>query len=205
MPSPLDSLAALAAGLPLRAANRLLGNAPWARARLAPFAGEYVALSCAPFPPLAFEILADGSLAQAAAGQNAGVTVKLTPIAMASFAADPGSEGSFADDVEIAGNPALAVQLRHLLRHLRWDIEDSLARWIGDAPAQRAAAAARCVGAWQRDALRSAVENLLEYLVHERRELVQGTELCELASATRPLEEALADLEARAAQLERGP
>ena len=203
MISPFDSLAALATGLPLRAANRLLGSAPWARDCLVPFAGEYIALSAAPLPLLLFRILPEGTLAQATPGQAACVTVTLTPAAMASFAADPGPEGRFADEVGLAGDPALAAGIRQLLRHLRWDAEDSLAHWIGDAPARRVAAAAQSFANWQRAALRRGVENVLEYAVHERHDLVQRAELQDLSSATRSLEEALQRLAERVAQLER--
>jgi ubiquinone biosynthesis protein UbiJ len=45
--------------------------------------------------------------------------------------------------VRIEGHVALASELSWLAEHLRWDIEEDLARLLGDAPAHALAQAAR--------------------------------------------------------------
>jgi ubiquinone biosynthesis protein UbiJ len=49
--------------------------------------------------------------------------------------------------VRIEGDVQLAAEINWLSQHVRWDMEDDLARLIGDAPASMLAKAARAVGA----------------------------------------------------------
>ncbi len=59
--------------------------------------------------------------------------------------------------VRIEGDVQLAAEVNWLVDHLRWDVEDDLARLIGDAPAHAiAAGAARVVAALRRFAGKAA-------------------------------------------------
>ncbi len=49
--------------------------------------------------------------------------------------------------VRIVGDVQLAAEINWLVDHLRWDVEDDLARLIGDVPAHAVAGAARRVAA----------------------------------------------------------
>lgn len=200
---PNDSfISPLAAGMFLRATNRLLGRERWARERLIAFAGGTVELSCAPLPGLAVQILADGTLAQAPADPGASVAVRLTSASLAALAASLGRDNALADAVQISGNEALAGEVRYLLRHLRWDVEEELSRWIGDALAHRVAGAVRSFAGWQRDAARRLVENVAEYAVDEHRILLQRAELQALSAEIESLSAALARLDERMLRLE---
>ena len=56
---------------PIAAAlNHLLESEPWARERLAPFAGEALELRAPPLPALRFLVAADGRLSAAGAGRH---------------------------------------------------------------------------------------------------------------------------------------
>jgi ubiquinone biosynthesis protein UbiJ len=47
--------------------------------------------------------------------------------------------------MEVRGDVGLAAEVSWLAEHLRWDIEDDLARVIGDAPAHQLAQIGRAV------------------------------------------------------------
>jgi len=69
------------------ALNHLLAAEPWARERLAPFAGETIELRGPPFPALRFVILPGGTLE--AGGADPALTITLTPEALLSLARGP--------------------------------------------------------------------------------------------------------------------
>lgn len=182
----------------LRALNHLLLAEPWARARLAPFAGETLALSGPIFPAIGLTIADDGCLQAAAEGASPSLTVKLGPGALA--AAVRGEE-HLLREVDISGNASLASELMFLARHLRWDAEEDLSKVVGDIAAHRLVKAARQVAAWHQDAVRRLGEGLVEYAVEEKGMLARHAELAALAAAQAQLRDALDRLEARVARL----
>jgi ubiquinone biosynthesis protein UbiJ len=186
----LPPLHALAAGAALRALNRLLDDAQWARALLAPHAGRVVALETPLLPGAAFEITGEGRLALAEPGRAAEARLRLVPGLL------PGSPWS------VDGEADLAATLRILAEHLRWDGEDALARWIGDIPAKRAADAVRGLHAWQQDTARRVLESATGYVARERGELLHGTALREFGSRIAALGAAINALEERVARLQ---
>ncbi len=82
------------------ALNRLLDAEPWARERLAPFAGEVLELRAPPLPALRLAVAAEGRLTPAAADATASLTVTAGPGALA--AALQGEE-QLLRAVEVAG------------------------------------------------------------------------------------------------------
>lgn len=62
--------------------------------------------------------------------------------------------------VVIEGDSALATDVSWLIDNLRWDIEDDVARVIGQAPAHELARGAQAIGAGLREAVR-AVQGLV--------------------------------------------
>ena len=58
--------------------------------------------------------------------------------------------------VSVAGNAALAADVNWLIDNLRWDIQDDLARIVGDAPAHEIGRLARAIA----DAVREAARTL---------------------------------------------
>lgn len=190
----------------LRVANRLLGQETWARQRLVPFAGKTAALLRPPLPDLVLEIAPDGTLALAASDAAPTLSIRLgsdllAPELLARLAG--GDRTSWAERVQIIGDEALADALRELMRELRWDVEQDLARVIGDAAAHRLGQAARSFGAWQRELRQRLVENVLEYAIDEKRLLPKRSELSVLSSEIEDFSRALQRLEARIAPLER--
>jgi ubiquinone biosynthesis protein UbiJ len=179
------------------ALNHLLAAEPWARERLAPFAGETIELRGPPFPALRFVILPGGTL-EAGGGEPA-LSVTLTPEALLSLGRGP---EHFARSLEVDGNPRLASEVIALARHLRWDVEEDLSRLFGDVAAHRIAEAGRSLARWHVDAARRLVESLADYAVDEKRMLMTRDEVDEFAGAVARLRDALERLEKRIERLE---
>lgn len=178
------------------ALNRLLDADPRARERLAPFAGETVELRASPLPCLRFVILPGGRIE--AGGEGAALVISLGPQAAAAWLR---GEEHFMRSVEVAGDARLAAEVMALMRQLRWDAEEDLARLVGDVAAHRLADIARGFAAWQADAARRLAEALADYAVEEKRLLVSGRDLAEFSSQLARLRDAVERLEQRVRRL----
>lgn len=178
------------------ALNHLLDAQPWARERLAPFAGETVELRNPPFPALRFVILPGGKLE--AGGQDPALVITFKPDALIALSR---GEEHFVRSLEVAGDPRLASEVMTLARHLRWDAEEDLSRLFGDVVAHRLAQAARGFFAWQADAARRLGASLADYAVEEKRVLVARAELEHFAADVGHLRDALERLEKRVQRL----
>ena len=176
--------------------NRLLDAEPWARERLAPFAGEAVELVLAPLPPVRVTIVEGGRLQ--AGGGAPSLTLRLGPGAL--FALARGEE-AFLRAVEVNGNARLAQEVASLARHLRPDIEEELSRLVGDVAAHRIAGAVREFAAWQVDAAKRVTTAAGDFLAEEARLLVRREEQATHARAVAELRDALARLEKRIERL----
>jgi ubiquinone biosynthesis protein UbiJ len=124
----------------LAALDHLLRQAGWARERLRPHAGRHARLDLVPFA-VAFTIAENGTLAASPADAVPEVTLTL-PLADA-LAAASGGQGASMAKAQIAGSADLADALAFVFRHLRWDIEEDLAKFIGDIAAHRLVEAPR--------------------------------------------------------------
>ena len=182
------------------ALNHLLGAEPWARERLAPFAGETLELRLPVLPALRFAVVSDGRLRPASDEGQASLVLSFGPGVLPALLK---GEDHFMRAVEVSGNTSFANEVLFLFRHLRWDAEEDLARFIGDAPAVRMAAGAREFAAWHKDALARLAENFMEYAVEERQLLARRVEFEELRGAVLQLRDALERLEKRIERLAR--
>jgi ubiquinone biosynthesis protein UbiJ len=183
------------------ALNHLLEAEPWAAARLAPFAGETLELRAAPWPTLRFTLAAGGRLVPAAP-EAAGTPALVIALRPESLAAAARGEEHFLRSVDVTGNARLASEVQLLVRHLRWDYEEDLARWVGDAPAHRLAGLARDFVAWQSDTARRLAGAAREYVVEERRLLVARGEFAVFSEQVARLRDALERFEARLRRLD---
>lgn len=184
--------------------NHLLDAEPWARERLAPFAGEALELRAPPLPALRFVIAADGRLqaapAHAAPQARPALVVTLGP---GTLAAAVKGEEHLLRAVQVEGNAHLASEAMFLFRHLRWDAEEDMAKLVGDIAAHRIAGTARALAAWHVDAARRIAESLADYATEERPVLVKRGELETNAAALARLRDALERLEKRIERLAR--
>jgi ubiquinone biosynthesis protein UbiJ len=178
------------------ALNRLLDAQPWARERLAPFAGMTLELRALPLPALRFVVLPSGRI-ESGGGEPA-LTVTVGPQALPALLR---GEEHLIRSVEVAGDPRLASEVMGLMRHLRWDAEEDLSRLVGDVAAHRLAAIARGFFAWQADAGRRLAESFADYAVEEKRLLVSTRELAHFSQQVARLRDAVERLEKRVGRL----
>lgn len=181
-------------GAALAALNHLLGQAAWARQRLAPFAGRHARLVMAPWR-LAFTVSVDGLLT--AIDEDADPDVVVTLPADTPLAALQGIEKAMAG-AHVEGNAEFATALSFVFKHLHWDAEEDLSRLVGDIAAHRLMAGARALGAWQQEASRRLADNVAEYLAEESALLVAKAALADFAAENRKLAEDAERLEQRA-------
>jgi len=175
------------------ALNHLLDSEPWARERLLPFASEILELRAPPLPALRFAVTADGRLAP---GTEAVASLVVT-FGPGSLAAAVRGEDHLLRSIDVAGNARLASEVMFLVRHLRWDAEEDLAKFVGDAAAHRLVAMAGEAAAWHADAARRLAEGFFEYATEEKQLLVKRGELEGLAAAHAGLRDGLERLEKR--------
>ena len=180
------------------ALNHLLAQEPWARERLAPFAGEVIELRAPPLPALRFAVRENGYLGEAATDAAPSLVIALKAEAPAAMLR---GEEHFLRAVEVSGNAKLADEVMRLARHLRWDFEEDLSRLLGDVAAHRLAGAARAFAAWQADAARRLGESFAEYATEEAMLLVRRAELDAFAGAAAGLRDAVERLEQRIRRL----
>lgn len=178
------------------ALNRLLAAEPWARERLAPFAGMTLELRAPPLPSLRFVILPGGTLE--AGGEDPALVMTLRPKALPALMQ---SEEHFMRSVEVAGDARLASEAMALMRHLRWDAEEDLSKLVGDVAAHRLMGLARGFAAWQADAARRLAESLRDYAVEEKRVLLSTAELAHFSAEVAKLRDAVERLEKRVRRL----
>jgi ubiquinone biosynthesis protein UbiJ len=172
--------------------NRLLDGEPWARQRLAPFAGQTVELRAPPLPALRLAVLEGGSVQ--AGDAEPGLTMTLKPELLAALAR--GEEHALRS-VDVQGNARLATEVLVLARHLRWDLEEDLSRLFGDVVAHRLADAARAFAAWHLDAAQRIGGALVDYATDEKPLLVRRAQLQALAEPIAELRDGIARLEKR--------
>lgn len=184
----------------LQAFNRLLAAAPWARERLAPFAGQRARLLLGPLP-VAFRIAPDGTFESLGTGAP---VVEIVLSADAPLALLQGrGRSALMRKAHITGSADFAEALGFVLRNLEWDVEEDLSRVVGDAAAHRLVAAGSRLAAAQAEAIRRLAENIAEYLRYEQPVGVQPAEAGIFKEENRALADRTASLEKRLLALER--
>src|SRR5262245_16192388 len=143
--------------------NHLLEREAWARDRLAPFAGKRVHVAAAPLPELAFAV-GVGGLLEATHDGEPDLTLTMSPAALAALAR---RDEAALQGITFAGDADLAAALQFLARNLQWEVEEDLARVVGDVAAHRIVSASRDFVAWQKDVAERLGQNLAEYLTEE--------------------------------------
>lgn len=152
-----------------RLLNRLLHLDDETRQRLVRYAGSLVALDFQNTSQILFiRITAEGLTIVETTDTKPDVTIRGTPgqlfaYLMAMKNDEPGSAGT----IEITGNIALAQKLAGIARELDPDWEEQLAVWLGDVPARHTANAVRHFAKNSAYAMKTAGNNMGEYLRHE--------------------------------------
>lgn len=181
----------------LAALNHVLAQESWARQRLRPFAGRRVRISLPPLLTIDLTVDQDGSFHRGG-GELADVVIQLPENAPLRYLGNP--QGALAA-ARLEGAADFAEALGFVFRNLRWDVEEDLARLVGDIPARRLVGLGRSAWDWQRDARERLLTNIGEYVGAERHALVSGTAMAAQRQAIADVATATDGLEARLARL----
>jgi ubiquinone biosynthesis protein UbiJ len=145
---------------------------------------------------------AGGRLALTASDEMADATISGSPLALLQLARGGASVSGRIAAARIDGDAEVANRYRQLFALARPDLEDELARIVGDLPARRLSQVARQTFDWVRKVKRTSGENIAEYLQEESRDLVNKVELEEFLHGVDAVRETADRIEARLARLE---
>jgi ubiquinone biosynthesis accessory factor UbiJ len=158
--------------------NRALPRSPRARQLCAELSGRSMVIAVRDIAQL--RVRSNGqTLAVALAGADAAAadaTLSGGPLSLLELAGPSAPAVLQRGDVSISGDGELAEKFRELLELLRPDFEEELSLVLGDVPAHQLGRLARGGARWARRALAVTLQNLAEYLGHERADLVPRNE-----------------------------
>ena len=100
---------------------------------------------------------------------GATATLRATPIDLARLVGAEGVSGVKRTHAELRGDLQVAERYAELLKLARPDLEDEVAKWLGDVPAHALGQVARGTSAWLSRAARALRMNTAEFLQEESR------------------------------------
>lgn len=180
--------AAVLAGL-----NHVLAQSAWARDRLVPFAGRHARIAMPPWR-LGLAVSVAGLFEPADA--DAAPDVEITLPGDAPFLALRGQE-RIMQAARVEGSAEFATELAYVLKNLRWDFEEDLARTFGDIAAHRIAGSLSAFADWQGRAARNLAENIAEYAAEENAVVLGAAEHKAFAADVARLREDIERVERR--------
>jgi len=193
----------IAASAACRGINHVLKAEPWAMAELARHAGKVILLSL-PIGQLFFEIAPEGSLIALTHADTPSLELEVSPEALSTLASGPGNLREQAmKSVKITGDADLAQLLGRLAGQIRWEYEEDLARFIGDAPANFAVRQGKKLISAGKSAATDLLENVIEYVSEERKVLLNKRDFLIRKNELSVLRDAVDRLEKRIQFLER--
>ena len=196
---------ALPFGLLDRLIDRALDLDPETRGALAGLSGKTVDFEIAGAG--AFRLRIDGERVRVEPRDetvDADVTIRGAPLSLLRFVLAGDREMLIlGDEVSLRGDIALATRLQQIVARMDLDLEEALARRIGDAPAHEIVRGARGLGGWMRDAGAAVLADVSEYLHHEAAMTSRREEVECFAHDVDDLRDDVERLEARIARLER--
>ncbi|AWW45034.1 SCP2 domain-containing protein [Polynucleobacter paneuropaeus] len=192
----------LAAGALCRGVNHVLASEPWAMAELSPHVGKSISLNL-PMGQMAVEITPQGKIAALDSTDQASLLLEVSAQALSGLLA---SSGNLRDQafkaVKISGDADLAQLIGRLVSQVRWEYEEDLAKWVGDAPANFAVRQAKTMVKAGQAATKDFLQNVVEYVSEERKILlnkrdfmIRKNELNELRDSVDRIEKRIALLE----------
>lgn len=177
----------------LAAVNHLLDQAEWAREKLRPFAGHAARVELPPFDA-AFLVAGDGRLATPMEDALPEVTISLP--ATTPLLALQGKDAVMRA-ARIEGSAEFAQALGFVIRNLRWDAEEDLAKLFGDIAAHRIVRTGQDFAAQQRQAAQNFAANLAEYFTEEQPLIAKRNDLDAFSADVDRLRDDVARLEKR--------
>ena len=176
-----------------RAVNHVLRSAPLAMERLRGHAGRTAAIHVGP-ATFAFTVQTTGEVAAAVRGARRDLEVRISPFLLPRLAAN--EEAAFRE-IEMKGDMEFAQEVSYLAANLTWDVEEDLARAVGDIAAHRIVSVARQVGRWGRDASLRIGQGAAEYWTEESPLIATRVKVESFVSEVGELRDAVERLEKR--------
>jgi ubiquinone biosynthesis protein UbiJ len=190
---------------PLRAAlarllNRCVDESTPAKDLLLELEGASLALRIDGIGAQCVLIARSGAFSVEASVEAPTAELRATPLDMLALARGGGVSGLRRTGAELTGDLPTAEQFAEVLRLSRPDLEEELARWIGDLAAHEIGRAGRALVGWLRRAGEALTLNAAEYLQEESRALPAALEAEAFFSDVERLRD---DVERAAARLTR--
>jgi ubiquinone biosynthesis protein UbiJ len=135
--------------------------------------------------------------------EHASATLRAAPLDLLRLVGAAGISELKGTRAELTGDLQVAERFATLLKLARPDLEEELARWVGDVPAHALGEAARGAGAWLKRAAAALRMNTAEYLQEESRALPAALEAQAFYDDVDRLRDGVERAAARLARLER--
>ncbi len=175
---------------------------PWARTELGKHAGKVILLSL-PIGNLCFKLAPEGLLMALPLCDNPSLVLDVSAEALSALL---GGHGNLREQaikaVKITGDADLAQLLGRLAGQVRWEYEEDLARFIGDAPANFAVRQGKKLVSSGRSAVSDLLENVVEYVTEERKVLLNKRDFMIRRNELNTLRDAVDRMEKRIQLLE---
>jgi ubiquinone biosynthesis accessory factor UbiJ len=179
--------------------NRMLAHEPWARDKLAPFAGRVARFDVVPF---ALRLaIAEGGMFEAAGEAEPSVTIELAIGALPLALFDPQAAMR---DVKLEGDAEFAQALSFVLQNLKPEPEEELARFVGDAAAVRIVGFLRLSASHWRQLAERMLDSTAQYIVTENPMVIGREEAAAFAQEVSRLRDDVARFEKRVDRAARG-
>ncbi len=176
--------------------NRGLPRSPRARQLCAELAGRSVAIVAPDI--LRLRVSSNGqTLIVTREDAPADATLRGGALSLLALASDSAQSVIQRGAVAIRGDSDVAQGFRELAQLLRPDLEEELSLLIGDVPAHQLGRLGRLAAAWSERAAHTTLQNLAEYLGHERGDLVSRNEGEQFLRGVDALRESVDRLQAR--------
>lgn len=184
--------------------NRILGDYPLARERLATHARARIDVTLG-LLTVSIRLAKDGRVEPIGEGATDAAQVAFS-IALSTVPRLIKKDEAAYREIAFTGDSELAHTLSNIARNVEWDVGEDLSQLLGGGTAADIVAERLTTGAKSLTALRDEVgqrftENMAEYLVHERQAFVMQDSLETLTRDNETLRDDVARLEARVARL----
>jgi ubiquinone biosynthesis accessory factor UbiJ len=180
--------------------NRSLPRSPRAQALVAALANRTLAIEMTGAGQVILLSTGGHLQLQRDSGAPTDARLRAGPISLLALARG-GSANLAGTGATIEGDAEIAQQFSELLGLLRPDPEEELAQLLGDAPAHHLGRLARAAVDFGNRVAHTGVQNVAEYLAHERRDLVPRAEGRQLLDGIDILRDDVDRFEARLQQL----
>jgi len=179
--------------------NHLIAQEDWAGKLLNKHIGKIVLLKL-PIADFALQVR-PGGFTNADLKPDSQIQVELSIAKEAITAALSGGKSAVAKHVRISGDVDFAHDLSTLSSNLRWEAEEDLAKWVGDAAAHRITGQARKFVDASKKAVNDLQGGVRDYLVHEKEALIEVAKFDSFKKELRDLRDAVDRAEKRIERL----